>query len=41
LFDEYNISYTFWGMNGAGFGIWNYDQTIDSQLMKILKGSVK
>lgn len=38
LFNEYNISYTFWGMNGAGFGIWNYDRTIDSQLIKILKG---
>lgn len=37
LFEEYNISHTFWGMNGAGFGIWNYDRTIDSQLIKLLK----
>lgn len=38
LFMENNISYTFWGINGAGFGIWKYDNTLDSQLIKILEG---
>ena len=36
LFNEYDISYTVWGMNGSGFGIWDYDQSLDSSMIRIL-----
>ncbi|MBR2089532.1 MAG: cellulase family glycosylhydrolase [Fibrobacter sp.] len=33
---ENNISYTLWGMNGAGFGIWEQGNKLDSLMIKSL-----
>ena len=34
---EYNISYTLWGMNGAGFGIWDNKRNLDTLMLQTLK----
>lgn len=34
---EHNISYTLWGMNGSGFGIWDNKRNLDTLMLKSLK----
>lgn len=35
-FKELNISYTLWGLNGSGFGIWKNQTTLDKKMIDIL-----
>jgi endoglucanase len=41
VMNENNISYTLWGMNGAGFGIWNKNQKLDSLMLLSISERVK
>lgn len=35
-FNKNGISYTVWGLNGAGFGIYNYRREIDNKMLELL-----
>lgn len=41
VMNENNISYTLWGMNGDGFGIWNINQQLDSLMLLSISERVK
>lgn len=34
---ENGISYTLWGLNGAGFGIWDYNKNLDTLMLQNLR----
>lgn len=37
VFKKHGISYTIWGMNGAGFGIWDGNRVLDEEMLKQIK----